>query len=74
MVIERTQTETVIRIPTSLMTTAEVQDLLDYLLFREIAAKSKATRKDVNQLAKAVKKGQWAANKHRLAHHENHHR
>lgn len=74
MTIERTQTETVIRIPASLMAYAEVQDLLDYLLFREIVAKSKATRKQANQLAKSVKKGQWETQKHRLLPDAKHHR
>ncbi len=63
MVIERTNTETIIRIPTSMMTYLEVQDLLDYLFYKEVTVKSKATRKDVNQLAKSVKKGWWEANK-----------
>ena len=66
MVIERTSTETVIRIPTSMMTFMEVQDLLDYLFYREVTLKSKATQKDVNQLAKSVKKGWWEANKDKL--------
>jgi hypothetical protein len=66
MVIERSNTETVIRIPTSLMTSLEVQDLLDYLFYREVTLKSKATKKDVNQLAKSVKKGWWEANKDKL--------
>lgn len=66
MTIERTKLETVIRIPTSMMTSMEVQDLLDYLFFREITVKSKATQKDVNRLAKSVKKGWWDANKDRL--------
>ncbi len=57
MIIERTQTETVIRIPKSMMSSLEVQDLLDYLFYREITAKGKATQKDVNRLAKSVKKG-----------------
>lgn len=57
MTIERTKLETVIRIPTSMMTSMKVQDLLDYLFFREITVKSKATQKDVNRLAKSVKKG-----------------
>jgi len=73
MIIERTQTETVIRIPTSMMTSLEVQDLLDYLFYREITAKSKATQKDVNRLAKSVKKGWWEANKDRFLKNENHH-
>lgn len=73
MVIERTATETVIRIPASMMTFMEVQDLLDYLFYREITAKSKATRKDVNRLAQSAKKGWWEANKNRLLKNEGHH-
>jgi hypothetical protein len=66
MVIERSSTETVIRIPISLMTSLEVQDLLDYLFYREATLDSKATKKDVNKLAKTVKKGWWEANKDKL--------
>lgn len=66
MVIERTSTETVIRIPTDMMTYMEVQDLLDYLFYRDITRKSKATLKDANRLAKSVKKGWWEANKDKL--------
>lgn len=73
MIVERTETETIIRIPASLMTVLEVQDLLDYLFYREITLKSKATRKDVNQLAKSAKKGWWEANKHRFLKDEHHH-
>ena len=72
MVIERTNTETIIRIPTSMMTYLEVQDLLDYLFYKEITSKSKATRKDVNQLTKSVKKGWWEANKDKFLKDEHH--
>lgn len=73
MVIERTGTETIIRIPTSMMTYLEVQDLLDYLFYKEVAFKSRATRKDVNQLAKLVKKGWWEVNKDKILKDEHHH-
>ena len=73
MLIERTKTETVIRIPTALMTSLEVQDLLDYLFYREITAKSQATRKQVNKLAKSVKKGWWEKNKDRFLKDEDRH-
>jgi len=73
MVIERTSTETIIRIPTSMMTYMEIQDLLDYLFYREITLKSKATQKDVDQLAKSAKKGWWEANKDKFVKDEHHH-
>ncbi|MEQ1745300.1 MAG: hypothetical protein ABMA02_07740 [Saprospiraceae bacterium] len=73
MVIESTSTETIIRIPTSMMTQMEVQDLLDYLFYREITLKSKATKKDVVRLSKLVKKGWWEANKDKLMKDEHRH-
>lgn len=57
MTIERTATETVIRIPSSQMTFEEVQDLLDYLLSQEL--------KDKNETVLHVLK---ALDKHELKH------
>jgi hypothetical protein len=39
---------------------------LNYLRYKEIVAKSKATQEDVDELARAVNKRWWEKNKHRL--------
>ena len=61
MVIERTKDEVIIRLP-SYVNTDGLQKLIDYLSYKEATAKSQATKKDVDKLAKKVKKGRWAEN------------
>ena len=65
MVIERTSKEIIIRLP-SYVDTKGLQRLVDYLTYKEATAKSKAKQKDVDALAKEVKKGWWANNRTRL--------
>jgi len=55
MTIERTNEEIIIRLPSS-TNIADVQKLLDYLRFREITSKSKASQKDIDKLVLEVKK------------------
>lgn len=65
MVIERTSKEVIIRLP-SYVNTDGLQRLVDYLIYKEATAKSKAKQSDVDALAKNVKSGWWAKNKSRL--------
>jgi len=65
MLIERTDTEVIIRLP-SYVDTDGLQNLVDYLSYKEATAKSKAKQADVDKLAKQVKKGWWAANQNRV--------
>ncbi len=65
MVIERTSTEVIIRLP-SYVNTDGLQRLVDYLTYIEVTAKSKAKQSDVDLLADDVKKGWWLNNKSRL--------
>lgn len=65
MTIERTNSEIIIKVPTY-VNVEGVQRLLDFLMYREATAKSKATQKDVDQLVAEVKKGRWARNKRQL--------
>lgn len=65
MVIERTNKEVIIRLP-SYVDTEGIQRLLDYLTYKQATAKSKAKQSDVDALAKEVKQGWWANNKKRL--------
>lgn len=59
MIIERTNSEIIFRVPAS-MNIDELQDMADLLEFKEIAKKSKATQKDVDDLVAQIKKGRWA--------------
>lgn len=65
MIIERTDKEIIIRIP-SYVTTDGLQNLVDYLTYKEATSKSKASQNDVDLLSKEVKKGWWKENKSRL--------
>ncbi len=65
MVIERTKNEIIIRIP-SFVKTEGIQQIIDYLAYKETISKSKATQTQVNKLSKEVKKGWWEKNKDRF--------
>lgn len=65
MLIERTNKEIIIKLPSSIDTIG-LQRLLDYLTYKEATAKSKAKQQDVDKLAKEVKKGWWTKNRNRF--------
>jgi hypothetical protein len=65
MLIERTSSEVIIRLP-SYVDTEGLQRLVDYLSYKEATSKSKAKQSDVDKLAKEVKKGWWGNNRSRF--------
>ena len=65
MLIERTSSEVIIRIP-SYVNIEGIQQLIDYLSYKEATAKSKAKQSEVDKLAKEVKKGWWRKNRSRF--------
>ena len=65
MLIERTNNEVIIRLP-SYVDTEGLQRLVDYLSYKEATSKSKAKQTDVDKLAKEVKKGWWTKNHSRF--------
>lgn len=65
MVIERTENEIIIRLP-SYISTEGLQQLVDFLSYKEATAKSVASQDDVDKLAKEIKDGWWSKNKARL--------
>ncbi len=65
MLIERTNTEVIIRLP-AYVDTNGLQRLVDYLTYKEATAKSKAKQSDVDALANEVKAGWWAKNRNRF--------
>ncbi len=56
MLIERTSGEVIIRLPASVDTTG-LQQLVDYLVYKEATSNAKATQEQVDKLASDVKKG-----------------
>ncbi len=65
MLIERTSKEVIIRLPSTVDTTG-LQRLVDYLVYREATANSKANQEQVDKLASDVKKGWWKKNRKRF--------
>lgn len=63
--IERTSTEVIIRLPATIDATG-LQRLVDYLVYKEATANSKATQEQVDKLAREVKKGWWKKNRKRF--------
>jgi hypothetical protein len=58
MILERTNNEILVRLPAYVDLT-ELQNMLDYLEYKEITAKTKATQKDVDELSDTVNKSIW---------------
>ena len=65
MIIERTESELIIRLPLS-VDTEGLQRLVDFLSHKEATANSKATQAQVDKLAKQAKKGWWKKNRDHL--------
>jgi len=65
MFVERTNKEVIIRIPAS-VDTDEIQDVLDFIRYKEITPKFKVPQKEVNKLAKDINKKWWSKNKGRF--------
>lgn len=65
MTIERTSKEVVFRLPSSTKL-EDLQEIADLFAFKEIARKSNANQKDVDELVKKIKKGRWAKTKKKL--------
>ena len=65
MVIERTKNEVIIRLP-SYIDTEGLQNLINYLTYKEATDKSQAKQTDVDKLAKDIKKGWWSKNRRRF--------
>jgi hypothetical protein len=62
MIIEQTKKEVIFRFPATFKID-DMQDLADLFTYKEIAQKSKARQKDVDELVKEIKKGRWTKTK-----------
>jgi hypothetical protein len=65
MVIERTSSEIIMRIP-SFINFEEIQRFIDLMTYKEATAKSQATQAEVDEIAKSAKRGWWQANRQRF--------
>ncbi|WOK07575.1 hypothetical protein RT717_02930 [Imperialibacter roseus] len=65
MIIERTKDEVIIRLPATL-DTKDLEEMVNFLRFKEITATSKASEHDIKKLNKDVKKGRWAKQRAKL--------
>lgn len=65
MQIERTNDEILIRVASG-TDLVGLQRILDYLKFREIASKSKATQNQIDELATESKSTWWKNNKEKF--------
>ena len=65
MRIEKTDDEIVIRLPAT-TNLGELKRLLDYIRFKEITSKSKATDEQIESLARESKSAYWIKNKKRF--------
>jgi hypothetical protein len=63
MKIIRQNNELTISIPDNVMTMGEIQEIIDYIKFRSITSKSKATQKDINNLSDEIDESWWNINK-----------
>ncbi len=53
--MENAETDIIIRVPQSLYD-SRIQDFIDYVEYRKIVSKSKATQKDIDKLVAEIKK------------------
>lgn len=65
MVLERTATEVIIRLPANI-NWEDLELMIRFIKYRENVAKSKAKQEDIDQLARSVNKQWWEENKHRF--------
>jgi hypothetical protein len=66
MKIERKDKNLIIKIPEDVLEIEELQELLDYLRFRSITSKSKATEKNIEEIANEIDSSWWSKNKERF--------
>jgi hypothetical protein len=59
MILERTKDEIVVRLPANVDLT-ELQNLIDYLHYKEQTMDSKISQEEVDELSESVNKSIWA--------------
>ncbi|MBI9037605.1 MAG: hypothetical protein JEY97_05680 [Bacteroidales bacterium] len=66
MNIVRENNEIKFSIPEDIFEINEIQNFIDYIRFREITSKSKATQENADNLAEEINQSWWEKNKHRF--------
>ena len=61
MVIERTANEFVIRVP-FIANTERMQDMIDYLRYKELTANYRVAQSEVDNLAREINRNWWKQN------------
>ena len=54
-------------IPDDIFEISEIQSFIDFIRFREITAKSKASQEDADKLAEEINQSWWEKNKNKFA-------
>lgn len=65
MVIERTDSEIIVKIP-AMTDVEDIQQLMDYLSYKSIVSRSQATQPMIDELVETVKKGRWLKRRQQL--------
>ena len=65
MIIERTKNEIVIRIPSSI-DIREIQDVLDFIRFKELTSSFRVKQTAVDKLASSISKEWWKKNSRKI--------
>ncbi|MEM7551339.1 MAG: hypothetical protein AAF363_16785 [Bacteroidota bacterium] len=65
MIIERNDKEIVLRVSKDL-DIEDLQRMVEWIDYKEVSKKSKATQKEVDELVKAVKKNRWKKTRGKL--------
>jgi adenosine deaminase len=65
MIIERTANEFVIRFP-FVLSTERMQDMVDYLRYKELTANYSVTQTKVDKLAQTINRNWWQQNQTRF--------
>ncbi|RLD81410.1 MAG: hypothetical protein DRJ10_06240 [Bacteroidetes bacterium] len=58
MILERTKNEILVRLPSNI-DLSELQDMIDYLKYKELTSNSKAKQKDADKLAEDTNALMW---------------
>ena len=66
MEVEQTKTEFVIRFPVTAQT-EQMQDIFNYLRYRELTASFKTDQQTVDEIAREINKKWWNENKDKFA-------
>ncbi len=66
MIVERTSNEFIIRFPIS-TGIKNIQDLIDYLRYKEITSSYETDQADVDKLSREINKNWWERNKKKLS-------